>query len=96
MKIGWHNRNSRPNVRRWTSWLRAFTGVGLFAVLAGGCPPTENVLTNDANGSSIRLSEIDAITTDENLTDEQKRESLRNLGITDATLIEQLVQWRGE
>jgi|GEM_PF-1209397 len=64
---------------------------GLFALLAGGCPPTENVVT-DPSGQSIRLTSIDRIVTNPDLSEEQKRQGLRDLGITDEELIDFLLQ----
>jgi len=64
---------------------------GLFSVLAGGCPPTENVLI-DPSGQSIRLSTIDEIVSSTALSEQEKRQGLRNLGITDEQLIDLLLQ----
>ena len=77
------------------AWLSAgawktLAGVALFVLAAGGCPPIENVLSN-AEGQSIRLSAIDDIVQNRNLTEEQKRQGLRDLGITDDALIELLL-----
>lgn len=65
---------------------------GLLVAAAGACgPPTENVLS-DAEGQSIRLEGIDRILENDNLTEEEKRERLRGLGITDERLIDALIQ----
>jgi hypothetical protein len=69
--------------------------VTLAALLTGGCPPTENVLTDPA-GQSIRLTAIDRITSDPDLTEEQKRQGLRALGVTDQLLIDLLIRERTE
>ena len=64
----------------------------MLAMLVGACgPPTENVLS-DATGQSIRLEGIDRILSNNNLTEEEKREQLRGLGITDEDLIDALIQ----
>ena len=88
-------RQARSDARAWrrmTVW-RVSACAGLLALATGGCPPTENVVT-DANGQSIRLTAIDRIVTNEDATDEQKRQGLRDLGITDEALIELLVRER--
>ena len=68
-------------------------GVGLLLAVAGtlgGCgPPTQNVLTG-SNGESIRLSVIQQIVTNSEFTNEQKRQELAKLGITDPDMIELL------
>ena len=59
---------------------------GLFVGLVGCGPPTENVVA-DQNGTSIRASDIGLIMTNDKFTDEQKRDSLKTLGLSD-TLID--------
>ena len=63
----------------------------LLAISVYGCvlPPYEYVL--EANGQSIRLTTITQIVTDPDLSEEQKKERLRNLGIEDEELIELLI-----
>jgi len=53
-------------------------------------PPYEDVLTD--NGQQIRLSEITAIVTDANLTEDEKKAELRKLGIEDEDLIDLLIR----
>ena len=65
-------------------------GLGLVG-LAAGCGATFASLTNDS-GEEIRLTAITRITNDSTLTDEQKREALRDLGITDEDLLDMLVR----
>lgn len=67
---------------------------GLLAVatvLGPGCGPTYDFLLLDGQGDEIRLVQIDRIVNDADLTDEQKRDLLRDLGITDDQVIEQLL-----
>ena len=61
-----------------------------------GClmPPFDYVLTDD--GQSIRLDVISVIVSDANLSEEQKKEELRNLGIDDQDLIDYLVRELGQ
>lgn len=87
---------------RWRQGKRLSRGLiggllaGAWALGTPGCgPPTENVLA-DANGNSIRLTAIARITADEELTDSEKRERLRELGIQDEALIELLMAQPGE
>lgn len=46
----------------------------------------------DAGGITIRQTAIDEITSSTELTEAQKRQALRDLGITDEQLIEALIQ----
>jgi hypothetical protein len=63
--------------------------------LSGGCTPRPQDVLKDANGNDIRMSAIDAILMDTMLTDEEKRQALRDLGITDEQLIDALVSGGG-
>ena len=69
-------------------WRDRVAGAGLLAgLLVGliGCgPPTENVVV-DQNGNSIRLTDVKPIVTG-NLTDDEKREALRQMGLSDALI----------
>jgi len=65
---------------------------GAWVLGTPGCgPPTENALL-DANGTPIRLTAISRITDDDELTDSEKREKLRELGIQNEALIELLLK----
>ncbi len=67
-------------------------GLLLFmAGLSGGCQPPYTGLIQGANGP-VRLSEVTAITQDTNLTDDQKRQALEDLGITDPDMIDLLIR----
>ena len=58
---------------------------GLVIGLVGCGPPTDNVVV-DQNGTSIRISDIEPIATSDTLTTDQKREALRQLGLSDALI----------
>jgi len=82
--------SSMKNIRqpRRRKWRDRVAGAGLLAgLLVGliGCgPPTENVVV-DQNGNSIRLTDVKPIVTG-NLTDDEKREALRQMGLSDALI----------
>ena len=60
--------------------------------LAGcGVVPTENVVV-DCSGVAVRLSDIATIKANTALTDEQKRQALRDMCITDEAVITVLLQ----
>jgi hypothetical protein len=64
---------------------------GLAAVAMMGCqPPLPDVLV-DENGNTIRLSSITPVLANDDLSDDQKRQALRDLGITDEELIDALL-----
>lgn len=56
-----------------------------------GCVPSPAVLV-DAEGNPITRAQIAEITDDDTLSDNEKREQLRELGITNEALIELLLQ----
>ena len=60
------------------SWLGVLACLTTLAC-APALPP--NALTNPETGQSIRLSDINAIVGNQNLSEEQKREQLITLGI---------------
>lgn len=62
------------------------------AVLPAGCQTgvIPNALS-DGNGTTIRLRSVDAIVNDTTLSEAEKREGLRGLGITDERLIDALL-----
>ena len=65
--------------------------VGVITSAGVACgPPYRFVLTDD-EGEQIRVSLFRQIITSEYLTDEQKREHLRNIGLTDELFIEMLI-----
>lgn len=64
---------------------------GAWVLGSPGCGPPIGTLV-DANGNPIRLTAITRITADNALTDSEKRERLRALGIYDEALIELLIQ----
>ncbi|HSW45049.1 MAG TPA: hypothetical protein VLM89_05715 [Phycisphaerae bacterium] len=88
----WHgNMGSEDKGQRRLSWAGGLLA-GLLALGFTGCgPPVANVLVG-ANGESIRLSTVDAIYLNPELTPEEKRQALRDLGITDESLIDVLLQ----
>lgn len=67
--------------------------VGLAAFLPGCQPNIENVIEGE-NGT-IRLEEVAAILNDTSLDDAQRRQALRDLGITDEELIDGLIRGKG-
>jgi hypothetical protein len=67
----------------------AFAAFITFAGMA--CQPPYNFVVIGADGQTIRQSSINAIVQDSTLTDDQKRQALRDLGITDENLIDFLV-----
>ncbi len=90
MLCGSHFRRcSRP-----FGWGRGLGWAGLVLCLAGflpGChPPAQNVIVG-ANGP-IRLEAITRILDDPDLTEDEKRQDLRDLGITDEELIDVLIR----
>ncbi len=60
------------------------------AWFAGCAAPYPNALRDDS-GNEIRFSEISPILFSTTLTEDQKKEALRNLGITDEELINLLL-----
>ena len=85
---------------RFSTWSmqRSLIGAVVLVVLglaACGPPPylqedNETVLV-DEEGDQIRLESIEKIVNNEDLTDQQKREELETLGITDDVLIDLLI-----
>ncbi len=64
----------------------------LLAMLAGcGAVPTENVVTGP-DGEALRVDAITTILSSTNLSDAQKRQGLRDLGLTDELLIDALIR----
>jgi hypothetical protein len=65
--------------------------VGVITCAGISCgPPYRFVLTDD--GDQVRLTLITQIITSEDLTDEEKREHLRNIGLQDELFINTLVE----
>jgi len=64
--------------------------IALAAGLYGCAPPYQFVLEDD--GQQIRLATIDQIVSDQSLTEDRKREELRELGIEDEELIDLLIR----
>ena len=75
--------------RRSSRRARGYGRALLAAVLAvAGCVPlSDNVLTNDG-GEPIRLAEIAAIVSDDSLNEDQKRQALEDLGVTNEDLLD--------
>ena len=88
---------TRSGGRRSSGMKRLFRLIGgamVFCVFWGMPACTgdfSNVLTN-ANGDAIRLEAIESIVQDSELTTEEKREALRDLGITDEDYIDLVVR----
>lgn len=80
-------RRSRIPRIRLVGMMTVILAAGMFWPVGGCAPPTQNVLV-DANGNPIRLRSILAIVRDPTLTSDQKRQALRDLGITDEDYIE--------
>ncbi len=67
--------------------------VALISVcMGGGCQPPYPYLLKGSDGQPIEMTQITEITTDTELTDDEKREALRNLGIDDELLIDLLIR----
>lgn len=65
---------------------------GLLTAGLVGCPePPFNILV-DSNGNPIRIDQITTITSDTTTTTAEKRQALRDLGITDESLIDILLK----
>jgi hypothetical protein len=77
--------------RRGGRWAAALLA-GCLALGWIGCgPPTENVLIG-ADGTAIRLAQIYEIRDNADMSDEDKWQAMRDLGITDENLIDLLLQ----
>ena len=76
--------------------LRSAVLAFLLSTAISGClmPPFNFVLTDD--GQSVRMSTILSILSDSNLSEYQKEEELRNLGIVDEDLINLLIVQLGQ
>lgn len=67
-------------------------GFGLWmAFTSAGCGPSYDDLLEGLNGS-IRLETVTEIVNDPDLDEDEKRQALRDLGITDEELIDLLVR----
>jgi hypothetical protein len=60
------------------------------------CPPPylqdgNDIVLTDEEGNQIRLVQIERIVNDDDLTEEEKRQALEDLGITDDDLIDLLI-----
>jgi len=62
----------------------------ILATLPGCVVPLEGAL-KDANGATIYLDDANAIVNDPQLTEDQKRQGLQDLGITDPDIIDLLL-----
>jgi hypothetical protein len=75
-------------------WGRVAAALAAGAILGfAGCnpPPTENVIV-DCNGQSVRLTTIDSIKNDSELTDAEKRQKLIDMCITDEAVLDVLLE----
>jgi hypothetical protein len=69
-------------------------GVGVLAaamLAASGCEPPLPAALTDPDGVFIREPAISRILDDPDLTEDQQRQALRDLGITDESLIDFLI-----
>lgn len=79
------------------SAVRAFLFVGTLAAstaVSAGCGFAPREFSNqvrDADGRPILLEDVAAIVDDADLSDDQKRDALRALGVEDETLIDALL-----
>lgn len=84
---------SRPWGRRWSNLIAP--ALFLLATIAGcGVPTTTfypNALT-DEQGNPILLEDVEEIVNDDELTESEKRDALRDLGIEDEKLIDALLE----
>lgn len=78
-------------VPRYLAWAMA-AGVAWAGLSPAGCSPTIEYAVVDAQGQPIRLDAITRITGDVSLSEDQKRQKLRDLGITDQDIIELLIR----
>lgn len=83
--------SSRPRSRKpgriCTAILAGILSAGLF-----GCPePIFNILV-DSSGNPIRIDQITAITSSTTTTTAEKRQALRDLGISNESLIDILLK----
>ncbi len=79
-------------MRRATAINLALTlATGLGSLGSAGCTPTYPNAVVNSSGIPVRLSDITAITSREDLNEDQKKQALRGLGITDEPLLNILV-----
>ncbi len=60
--------------------------------LGGLCQPPYPYLLKGADGQPIEMTQVTDITTNTELSDDEKREALRELGIEDELLIDLLIR----
>jgi len=83
-KMGMIMRCIRPLV---VAGLLALTGCGVLAARRTTFPASETTST----GQTLTVEDIEAIVNDTLMTDDEKRQALRDLGIEDDVLIEALL-----
>jgi hypothetical protein len=73
--------------------VRRFAGTALILLASAqaGCDPTYSQGLVDASGEPIPLESVLEVLTDSSLTEEEQRDALRELGITNEQLIEVLI-----
>jgi len=76
-------------------WIISAVLAGPISLAGLGCQPPYSFVITGADDAAIRQSAIDSIVQDTTLTDDQKRQALRDLGITDENLIDVLIQSSG-
>jgi len=66
--------------------------VGVCCLVGVGCGPTfDDMVINEESGEQVRLVLIDRIVNNTDLNEEQKRQQLRDAGVTDPDLIDLLI-----
>ncbi len=81
----------RPSVRVCARMLTKAAGLALLAA-GWSCQPSYPNAVRDENGQPVRRVEINDILNDTTLSDDQKRQALADLGITDPALIDLLIR----
>ena len=71
--------------------MKLLVGMFVAGVLSACAPPLANTITG-ANGRPIQRSDLEAIIDDDDLSDDQKRTALMDLGLTDTDLIDLLIR----
>lgn len=81
----------RRGFRKWKRFASVGLRAGCLVGLMAACQPSYDHLLEGVDGE-IRLEDVFRITGDEDLTEDEQRQALRDLGITDEELIDVLVR----
>ncbi len=94
MVIMWTPPTDSRGFRRVRTLLRRTLGLAMAAVVFGGCGVAQTDFPQrliGADGQLFTLDDLEAIANNARLTDEEKREAFRDLGIEDEELIDALL-----